>query len=85
MHDLRHSFASALVNRGVSIYEVQYLLGHSSLNTTKRFAHLSPERLRQRAEVASSVYSAPMAASKTMTEPAVPDFLLSLLIDQKTS
>jgi len=46
---------------------------------------LSPERLRQRAEVASSVYSAPMAASKTMTEPAVPDFLLSLLIDQKTS
>jgi site-specific recombinase XerD len=36
LHDLRHSFASILVNNGVSIYEVQNLFGHASINTTKR-------------------------------------------------
>jgi integrase len=47
LHDLRHSFASILVNNGVSIYEVQNLLGHDSINTTKRYAHLAPETLRK--------------------------------------
>ena len=42
-HDLRHSFASQLVIKGVSIYKVQQLLGHSDVKTTMRYAHLSPE------------------------------------------
>jgi integrase len=45
MHDLRHSFASFLINSGRSLYEVQNLLGHSQVATTQRYAHLSQETL----------------------------------------
>lgn len=56
IHDLRHSFASALVNHGVPIYDVQKLLGHQSVKTTERYSHLAPERLRSSATVASHFY-----------------------------
>ena len=45
-HTLRHTFASWAVIRGVSLKELQELLGHSSLAMTMRYAHLAPERLR---------------------------------------
>jgi len=45
IHDLRHSFASFLVNGGRSIYEVQKILGHSQIKTTQRYAHLSNDSL----------------------------------------
>lgn len=56
IHDLRHSFASALVNHGVPIYDVQKLLGHQSIKTTERYSHLAPERLRASASAASVFY-----------------------------
>ena len=55
IHDLRHTFASLLVNKGVSLYEVQTLLGHSSPQMTQRYAHLAPDLLHSRTELVSSI------------------------------
>ena len=55
IHDLRHTFASVLINKGVSIYEVQTLLGHSSVQMTQRYAHLAPDTLQQRTELVGEI------------------------------
>ncbi len=43
LHTLRHTFASHLAMRGVSIYKVSQWLGHRSVNTTMIYAHLAPQ------------------------------------------
>ena len=52
IHDLRHSFASFLINSGRSLYEVQKILGHTQVKTTQRYAHLSQDSLRDAANTA---------------------------------
>ncbi|MEW6702005.1 MAG: tyrosine-type recombinase/integrase [Bacteroidota bacterium] len=46
-HSLRHSFASSLVQKGVPLYTIKELLGHSSIATTEIYSHLNMETLRE--------------------------------------
>ncbi len=45
-HDLRHTFATRMVQAGIDLYKVQRLLGHKSPIMTQRYAHHYPESLR---------------------------------------
>jgi integrase len=54
-HDLRHTFASRLVQKGVPLYEVMQLTGHKSLIMVQRYAHLAPE-FQERAICALNAY-----------------------------
>ena len=55
LHDLRHSFASFLVNSGRTLYEVQQILGHSQSVVTERYAHLSTKTLQDASNSASVI------------------------------
>ncbi|MGC2856211.1 tyrosine-type recombinase/integrase [Novispirillum sp. DQ9] len=57
IHDLRHSFASALANQGVPLNEIGVILGHSQLSTTARYAHHAPQRLVETATVAARAWN----------------------------
>ncbi len=45
IHCLRHSFATHMNERGCQIYVLKRFLGHSSIKTTYRYVHLSPDYL----------------------------------------
>jgi integrase len=47
LHDLRHSTASAMIQRGVPLYVVGKVLGHKSPRSTARYSHLATENLSE--------------------------------------
>jgi integrase len=63
IHDLRHQFASFLVNSGQTLFMVQQILGHSSPAVTQRYAHLSTKSLQEAANTASVAIKIGLAAT----------------------
>ena len=57
LHDKRHMFASHLVSSGLSLEIVGRLLGHTSAETAKRYAHLADDALRDASEAFGSKFS----------------------------
>ncbi len=51
-HDLRHTWASWLMQAGVPAYPIQSLGGWASPKMVERYAHLSPDHLKQYAAMA---------------------------------
>lgn len=47
IHTIRHSFATHLVDNGTDLHTIKELLGHSSLQTTMKYMHLTSKRIDQ--------------------------------------
>jgi len=71
LHDLRHSFASLLVNQGRTLFEVQQILGHSQPRTTMRYAHLRNDTLVDAANAAGNAVGAAMGIVHAPTVVAI--------------
>lgn len=77
-HDLRHEYASRLVERGVPLSQVRDLLGHASIVTTERYDNQRPDALFEAARrletgesfknLSSSAFDAPAAEDETIPE-----------------
>ena len=50
VHSLRHTYASWFVIVGVDLYRVKELMGHASIQTTMRYAHLTLDTLKNEVE-----------------------------------
>lgn len=75
LHDLRHQFASFLVNSGRTLYEVQQILGHSDPSVTQRYSHLSSKSLQDAANSASVIIK------EAMKRPAVAETVSGTLAE----
>ena len=70
VHDLRHSFASTLVNRGVPLFTIQKLLGHRSQTMSARYSHLVEANLIEASNLASDSVAAAISAAAIANVPA---------------
>ncbi len=67
-HDLRHTFASRLVMKGVDIRTVQELMGHKTIQVTLRYAHLAPQHQLEAVQKLCDTGGAQNGATDTRTD-----------------
>ncbi len=56
-HSLRHSFATHLVRKGVPLFAIQKLLGHSTSKTTEIYSHLLPQQLHREVNIMAGLFN----------------------------
>ncbi|MCH7643411.1 MAG: site-specific integrase [Myxococcales bacterium] len=69
LHDLRHCFASVGINGGVNLEVIGALLGHTRSETTRRYAHLSDDPIREASERIDGTIAAALAGNPLTNEP----------------
>lgn len=57
LHELRHSYASFLLKKGVDIYKIKELLGHSDIRDTMKYAHLPTVHMKEDVKLLESLDS----------------------------
>ncbi len=70
-HDLRHTFATRLVQAGVDIYTVQKLGRWKNISMVMRYAHHYPESLRSGVEVLDRIKESPVTKKSQYKEKGV--------------
>lgn len=55
-HDLRHSFATKMVDEGINIYVISKMLGHSTVKTTEIYAHVSDKKKAEAVSKLDDIY-----------------------------
>jgi integrase len=66
-HDLRHACASLLIQAGEDLYAVGEVLGHTQVQTTRRYAHLQMDRKRAALGKIGDAVSAKITPEITLT------------------
>ncbi|UJS21293.1 MAG: site-specific integrase [Candidatus Brocadia sp.] len=56
-HDLRHTFATRLAQKGIDIYKISKLLGHHDIRMTQRYSHHCPDSLRNGVQILEADYN----------------------------
>jgi integrase len=86
-HDLRHTFASWLVQRGRTLKEVQEALGHQTITMTMRYSHLAPDHLRAAVAVLDDVLPPLQLAesTKVSAQASAQELVLANEVSQKSS
>ena len=73
IHDMRHSFASQAVIKGIPLPQVQQWLGHADIRTTMRYSHLAPamghDWMKRLGDTSGQTFQA-MAAFQKSSSPA---------------